>query len=292
MLQSMTGYGKADISLPEKKITIEIKTLNSKTTDVNLKLPQTLRDREMEIRQLLASELERGKIDCILSSESNEGNNLSVINREAFLSYSTQIQELMQEQGMKISADTLLQAILRMPDTVRIEKAELAEAEWNEIQSGILHAIAEVKKFRKQDGTTIASGFRAGIGIIIDLLSQVERFEKQRIEKISDKILKGIEELRLGEEVDKNRFEQEMIYYIEKLDISEEKARLGHHCRFFLDTMDKEDAAGKKLSFILQEIGREINTLGSKANDHDIQQRVVNMKDELEKIKEQTANVL
>lgn len=288
----MTGYGKAEAQLTDKKITIEIKTLNSKSGDIGVKLPPVLREKEMEFRQILANGLERGKIDCNLNIEYNEGISPTVINKDAFISYTRQLNEIAEESGLKISADTIVQAILRLPEAVRTDKNELSQTEWDEIMKAFSKAVSLVNDFRGQEGKVIGTDFKKQVSLILEYLEDLEKYEKSRIEKVKDKLMKGLDELKIGDSIDKNRFEQELIYYLEKMDVSEEKSRLRNHCSFFLETLAAGGSVGRKLSFIAQEMGREINTLGSKANDHDMQQRVVKMKDELEKIKEQTANVL
>ena len=291
MLLSMTGYGKSEVVLSDKKIIIEVKALNSKNTDTNIKLPLAFREKELEIRQLISERLNRGKIDCIIYYEMNEGVSPVNINTEAVKNYYRELSRLAEELNVE-TGESLFQAVLRLPDIVKVEKPELEEPEWNEIRKGLESALAQLEQFRKQEGQAMQNDLKQRIEEITTYLKDLSIFEKGRIEKIREKIEKSLRELNLQDEIDRNRFEQELIYYMEKLDISEEKTRLLNHCRYFTETMNTAEAAGKKLSFISQEIGREINTIGSKANDSDIQHIVVKMKDELEKIKEQSLNIL
>jgi uncharacterized protein (TIGR00255 family) len=286
----MTGYGKAEVLLPDKKVTIEIKSLNGKNSDTNVKSPMIYREKEIWIRKILQDTLKRGKIDCFISYEMNEGSTSSSINPIVFKAYFHQIEALKKE--LKLSDENIISTILRLPDTVKAEKIDLDEKEWQKVEEGIFRALNELQQFRKQEGEVLAEEMKTRVQNILDLLASVDKFEKDRIEKLKYRIIKSLEELKLSETLDSNRLEQEMIYYLEKLDVSEEKSRLENHCRYFLESMEEDEEAGKKLSFISQEMGREINTLGSKANDSDIQRIVVQMKDELEKIKEQSLNIL
>lgn len=290
MLESMTGYGKAELNLPDKKITIEIKSLNSKNIDTSVKVPVFYREKEMQIRKVIQEELRRGKIDFNIYYELNEGITPSSVNTDVFKSYYKQLSALTEEMGL--DQGDLLATILRLPDSIKIEKIEPDEKEWLEIEKGINSALSELKKFRIQEGRAMSNDLESRVKKIQEYLKSVEPFEKERISRLRDRIIKALDELKLSETLDTNRFEQEMIYYLEKLDISEEKTRLENHCNYFLETLDNEGDTGKKLSFISQEMGREINTLGSKASESNIQHIVVKMKDELEKIKEQILNVL
>lgn len=290
MLLSMTGYGKAELNLPDKKVTIEIKSLNSKNMDTNIKCPMIYREKELEIRKMIQESLKRGKVDCTIYYELNEGVAPSRINQPVFESYYRQISEL--REKLEIGDSDLIAAILKLPDTIHTEKMTLEEGEWQEMKKGLESAISDLQDFRKQEGDSMEKDLTDRIHLILELLASVEPYEGSRIEKLKERINKSLEEIRLKEEADNNRFEQEMIFYLEKLDITEEKTRLENHCRYFMETINTEKEAGKKLNFISQEIGREINTLGSKANQSDIQHIVVRMKDELEKIKELVLNVL
>jgi uncharacterized protein (TIGR00255 family) len=291
MLKSMTGFGKSEMVFPDKKITIEIKTLNSKGTDISVKLPQAYRSLEMQIRQLAAEKLERGKIDVLFTVDLNEGAVASIINTTVVKAYYNQFALITKELNI-MPGETILSAILRLPDAVKTERGEQVENEWSEVSMLVEQAINEVEKFRVQEGAVLRNDVMKRINLILQKLDNIKPFEKPRIERIREKIGNSLLELKLPEEPDKNRFEQEIIYYLEKLDITEEKVRLRNHCNYFLETMDIKEPSGKKLGFITQEIGREINTIGSKASDSDIQKLVVEMKDELEKVKEQVLNVV
>lgn len=290
MLHSMTGYGKTQISLADKKITIEIKSLNSKNIDINLKIPSIYREKELIIRNLIHNSLKRGKIECSIFYELNEGLNTTNINPQVFKNYYKQLQLLQEE--LKIENSDLISSILRLPDTLKSQKTELDEGEWVVIEHGIIDALAQLTEFREQEGAAMQEDLLLRSNNILKLMESLLPFEGNRIEKLKTRINKSMEEFFQSEKTDKNRFEQEMIFYIEKLDISEEKVRLLNHCNYFNETLTNEAEPGKKLAFISQEMGREINTIGSKANDSDMQHIVVNMKDELEKIKEQTLNIL
>jgi len=287
----MTGYGKAECLLADKKLTIEIKSLNSKQLDVNTRLPSLYKEKEINIRQVLASELERGKVDCSfyyeLSGEAVSG----TINEPVVKDYYQQLYRISGELGLQASLE-LLSTVMRMPDTIRTEKPELQETEWTMVEAALKKALDQVNIFRTQEGESLDGDLRQRVDAIVRKLEEVEDYEKERINQVRERIGKHLEEYGLKDAVDENRFEQELIYYIEKLDISEEKVRLANHCSYFLETMEDMGPAGKKLGFISQEMGREINTLGSKANHKELQKLVVEMKDELERIKEQILNVL
>lgn len=291
MIRSMTGYGKAECLLPDKKLTIEIKSLNSKQMDTSVRLPSLFKEKELEIRQLISSSLERGKADCILYYELVEGAASGTINEPVVKNYYEQLYRISGELGLKASLE-LLSTVMRMPDTIRNEKPELEEEEWNVVKKGLEQALQQVNGFRHQEGKVLERDLKERIHAISDKLAQVEPYEEDRIRQIRERIGNNLVTYLKKSEVDENRLEQELIFYVEKLDISEEKVRLAHHCNYFLETMEDESPSGKKLGFISQEIGREINTLGSKANHADIQRLVVEMKDELERIKEQILNIL
>jgi len=290
-MKSMTGFGKAELELPNKKISIEIKTLNSKQVDLNTRMPGIYRGKDLEIRALLTNKLERGKIDFSIYVEQNgDGVDFS-INKGLATQYYSAIKEL---------ADTLdqpnfsnyLPIILKMPDVMKPEKENFDEEEWAQIEKAIIDALIQVDEFRTQEGQSLKDEFLMRIHTIMDLLIAVEPFETKRIDYVRARMKKNMNDFIEDGKVDQNRFEQELIYYIEKIDITEEKVRLKKHCDYFLESMIDESAGGKKLNFISQEIGREVNTLGSKANDVDMQKIVIQMKDELEKIKEQLFNIL
>lgn len=285
----MTGFGKEEATIKNKRVSVEIRSLNSKGLDVNTRMPNLYREKELSLRNLLSEKLERGKIDFSINVESSEGIRGTQINKTVVKNYHAQLKSIAKE--LKVEQNDLMGMIMRLPDVMKSEKEEFDEAEWKQILKLIESAIKKLDVFRAREGKVLENDLRKRIDLILKSLSVVEQDDNDRIIAIREKIRKGIEELVTKDKVDNNRFEQELIYYIEKLDITEEKVRLKTHCDFFLKTMN-EAASGKKLGFISQEIGREINTIGSKANDASIQKIVVQMKDELEKIKEQLNNVL
>ncbi len=291
MIKSMTGYGKAECLLADKKLTIEIKSLNSKQMDTNARLPSLYKEKELEIRQLLTSELERGKVDCSFFYELSGETAPATINEPVVKSYYQQLYKISGELGLQASLE-LLTTVMRMPDTIRTEKQELDEKEWIKVKDALTKAVGQLNDFRTQEGKSMDIDLRQRVEAISSKLEKVESYEKERVDLVRERIAKHLEDFVKKDTVDENRFEQELIYYIEKLDISEEKVRLANHCTYFLETMEDEGPAGKKLGFISQEMGREINTLGSKANHKELQKLVVEMKDELERIKEQVLNVL
>ncbi len=296
MIQSMTGYGKCVAEYNGKKIHAEIKSLNSKALDLSTRLAPLYREKEMEIRQLISTSLERGKVDFNLWIEKDEVASVATINKEIVGEYFSQIKDLSKSlnldmSGVQDSCDWM-KVLLRLPDVMtRSEVEELAEDEWAVARTAVEGAINALVDFRKQEGEALAKKFTEKIENIRTYLSQIEPYEKERTEKIRQRILDSLEQ-HIGGEYDKNRLEQEMIYYIEKLDISEEKQRLTNHLNYFLETMADGKGQGKKLGFIAQEMGREINTTGSKSNQAEMQNIVVMMKDELEQIKEQVLNVM
>lgn len=293
MLRSMTGFGKASVEAGLKKLTIEIRSLNSRGMDINLKVPSTFREWENDIRNLLSVSLVRGKVDLSITQESGETSELPVISKEAVRNYYDQMNLIATELGVSTKDSMhLYLAALKMPDTTKSAREIPTEKEWEALQNGLRQALDQVSDFRKLEGEKLEEDIDSRILLILDKLKQTSDFEKERIRKIRERIGKQLSESSLSQEPDKNRFEQELIYYLEKLDITEEKVRLKKHCEYFLETMKETESPGKKLGFIAQEIGREINTLGSKANDFEIQKLVVQMKDELEKIREQLMNVL
>ena len=291
MIRSMTGYGKAIAETPQKKITIEIKSLNSKQLDLNAKLPWLYKEKEPEIRNLVSQTLDRGKIDISVYFDILEDEGVPVINKSIVKNYYKQLKEIAGELEINID-DQILPIIMRLPDSLKTEKPELPEDEWAIVKKQILGSINVLDLYRIEEGKSIETDLRKRISGILDSLTAVETFEPGRIEKVREKLMSILKENNGTENLDKNRFEQELIFYLEKFDINEEKVRLKKNCEYFLETIETPSPNGKILSFIAQEIGREINTMGSKANDASIQKLVVMMKDELEKIKEQTNNIL
>jgi uncharacterized protein (TIGR00255 family) len=300
MIFSMTGYGKAEKQVANnKKLIVEIRSLNSKSIDLNVRIAPQLRSKELEIRTLIGQRLERGKIDLSIyyqdAAQSEEAASYTPINREAFAYYYKELTSLQQELGWANNQD-IVGAILRMPDVTKIQESnEISDEEWAVVLHTIEEAISQFNAFRKQEGASLYQMFCDKLDTIATLLAEVEPYEQSRIEKIKARIEANLEQLSAATQqaVDHNRLEQEMIFYLEKLDITEEKVRLTNHLRYFRETMDSEGAGvGKKLGFIAQEMGREINTLGSKSNQSEMQIIVVKMKDILEQIKEQVLNVL
>jgi uncharacterized protein (TIGR00255 family) len=287
----MTGYGKAECLLPGKKLTIEVKSLNSKQLDINTRLPALYKEKELEIRQLIATQLVRGKVECSFYYEVTDDGGTGTINETVVKNYYEQLYKISGELGLETSLE-LLSTVMRMPDTIRSEKPELEDEEWKAVKTALQQALQHVNGFRVQEGEALDNDLRERVGSISDKLSNVKQHEEDRIHQIRERIGNNLAAYLKKEEVDENRLEQELIFYIEKLDISEEKVRLANHCKYFLNTLEDSGPSGKKLGFISQEMGREINTLGSKANHTEIQRLVVEMKDELERIKEQILNVL
>jgi uncharacterized protein (TIGR00255 family) len=287
----MTGYGKADCEFQQKKITIEVKSLNSKQLDLNLKIPVFYKEKEFDIRNELSKELERGKVDIFINVDQTNDDTSVNINPGIIKNYYTQIVSLSKEMGLSVPED-IMNTLLRLPDALKAEKQELTEEEWKTLLQCLRKAIVSLNEFRAQEGAALAKDIISRIEKIKGYAENLAPYESQRVEKIKQRIRLNMEELAAKDKLDENRMEQEFIFYIEKLDITEEKVRLANHNKYFLETLNETDSPGKKLGFITQEIGREINTIGSKANDADMQKIVVNMKDELEKIKEQINNVL
>ncbi|WP_333616061.1 YicC/YloC family endoribonuclease [Bacteroides pyogenes] len=292
MIQSMTGYGKATAELPDKKINVEIKSLNSKAMDLSTRIAPAYREKEMEIRNEISKVLERGKVDFSMWIEKKEGaENDTPINQSVVEGYYKQIQTISDNLAIPVPADWF-QTLLRLPDVMtKTEVQEVSEEEWKVVHETILEAIRQLVEFRKQEGTALEKKFREKINNITTLLEAVAPYEKERVEKVKERITDALEKT-LSIDYDKNRLEQELIYYIEKLDVNEEKQRLGNHLKYFISTLGNGSGQGKKLGFIAQEMGREINTLGSKSNHAEMQKIVVQMKDELEQIKEQVLNVM
>ncbi len=285
MIQSMTGFGKHVIQLPSKKITIEIKSLNSKSLDLNARMPSAYKEKELQLRKTIASALVRGKVDFGLYVENTGNATTSVINEVVVKQYMSQLSEI-----AKVEDVQLLEMAMRMPDAMKTEREDIDEKEFLAIEKALEVALKEINKFRSEEGQVLDDDFVARINTIKSLLVEVVNLDKDRLGTIRERLEKAVSDLKT--DLDANRFEQELIYYLEKYDITEEKVRLANHLDYFITTLTSKDSNGRKLGFICQEIGREINTIGSKANFAPLQQVVVQMKDELEKIKEQMLNVL
>jgi uncharacterized protein (TIGR00255 family) len=291
MVQSMTGFGKATGEYNGKKIVVEVKSLNSKQLDISTRLAGLYREKDIEIRNEVSQGLERGKIDLALYIENSVKETVTQINQSMVEAYFKQIKLISQNTGIEIPANWF-EIILRLPDVMKTETTELDDNEWIEVKKILADAILQLKAFRIQEGKSLELVFREKIGHIATLLEEIAPFETERVEKIKAKLEENLQNIADKFDYDKNRLEQELIFYIEKLDVNEEKVRLKTHLDYFIETMNKEHAPGKKLGFITQEIGREINTLGSKSNHSEMQKIVVLMKDDLEQIKEQVLNVL
>jgi uncharacterized protein (TIGR00255 family) len=287
----MTGFGKTEFEVGNKKITLEIKSLNSKQLDINTRIPAMYREKDIEIRRLISEMLIRGKVDFALYLDNLGTESTSRINAAIVKDYYRQLKTIHKELGLEVH-ETIINSILRLPETVKMVYDELDETEWLEVRENLIKTLDELNRFRDQEGLALKADIETNIQNILDLLSQVEPHETQRMENVKNKIMDSLNEMQQNGNIDKNRFEQELIYYMEKLDINEEKIRLANHCSYFTETMAENEPSGRKLGFIAQEIGREINTLGSKANESNLQRIVVQMKDNLEKIKEQVLNVL
>ena len=286
----MTGFGKVTAELPSKKVTVEIKALNSKQLDLSTRIPSIYKDKEMELRSLLLQSLERGKVEFNIFIEYIGKDTPTQINLAAVENYYNQIKVIAEKLNISVPNDWF-QTLLRMPDAIKSETVEPDESEWEVVLETVKDAIKHLCDFRIQEGAMLQKLFEQKIANIATLLKEVEKYEGERIEKIKARIMDNLQKIA-EKDYDKNRFEQEMIYYIEKLDITEEKVRLQNHCNYFREVARSEEGVGRKLGFIAQELGREINTLGSKANEATMQKMVVEMKDELEKIKEQLLNIL
>jgi len=291
MIRSMTGFGKTEFEVGTKKITLEIKSLNSKQLDINTRVPSMYREKDLEIRRLISEMLTRGKVDFAIYLDNLGTESTSRINTAIIKDYYGQLKSVHRELGLTIN-ESIMQSIMRLPETVKMVYDELDETEWLVVRENLVKTLENLNVFRDQEGLALKVDIDANIANILDLLNQVEPFETQRMENVKTKIKESLDALQLNGSLDKNRFEQELIYYMEKLDINEEKVRLANHCSYFTETMNEDEPSGRKLGFIAQEIGREINTLGSKANESNLQRIVVQMKDNLEKIKEQVLNVL
>ena len=291
MIQSMTGYGKAVVAFKEKKIHVEIKSLNSKQLDLNTRIAPLYREKEMEMRQMVAEALIRGKVDMSVWVEKDMAVDPTPINAQLVENYYQQIKTIAEKTGIPAPEDWFY-TLLRMPDVMtKTDVEELDDEEWAVVKGGVAEALKNLVDFRTQEGAALQKKFAEKIDNIAKLMGEIEPFEKSRVEKIKARIIDGLQQIPSAE-YDKNRLEQELIYYIEKLDISEEKQRLANHLKYFRDTMNEPAGQGKKLGFIAQEMGREINTTGSKSNQAEMQNIVVKMKDELEQIKDQVLNAL
>lgn len=291
MIKSMTGYGKAVAETPQKRISFEIKSLNSKQLDLTTKLPWLYKEKEMEIRNIVSQKLERGKIDLVIYIDTLTDELVPTINRSAVINYFNQLKDISDEIGIE-NNEQMLSIIMRFPDTLNNEKPELSENEWTLVKKQLNEALNMVDLYRLEEGNALEKDIRNSIRRILESLDRVESFEEGRIEKMREKLMSILSGSSATENIDMDRFEQELIFYLEKYDINEEKVRLRKHCEYFVETLDSSSSSGKVLGFITQEIGREINTIGSKANDASIQKLVVMMKDDLEKIKEQALNIL
>ncbi|MBC6997378.1 YicC/YloC family endoribonuclease [Cytophaga sp. FL35] len=285
MIQSMTGFGKHVIQLPSKKITVELKSLNSKNLDLNARMPSSYREKELELRKVIASSLVRGKVDFGLYVEFTGEETSAEVNRPAVENYMSQLREIAAGDELR-----LLDMALRMPDALKTDREDIDEEEYEHIKEAVTQALKEINLFRSEEGQVLENDFVQRIETLQQLLKSVEQMDPERQSDVRERLKKAVSDLQT--DVDANRFEQELIYYLEKYDITEEKVRLANHLKYFSSTLSSADSNGKKLGFISQEIGREINTIGSKANYAPMQQLVVQMKDELEKIKEQMLNVL
>ncbi len=291
MLLSMTGFGRAVGSHKDKTITVEIRSLNSKFTDIRFKLPQSYREKELELKKLVNDKSERGKVDVLVDTKSMQGDEDYALNEVLFTKYYERLSNLAKTNGMP--QGDLMQAILKLPNVVATNDSEIEDEEWTALTATVKEALKKFHQFRLDEGKSIEEDLKGRIHEILNSLAALAPFEAERIPKIRQRMMQNLEEFLGKENVDKNRFEQEVLFYIEKIDINEEKVRLEQHCKYFLEQLATPNTLkGRKLSFISQEIGREINTLGSKAYSSDIQRHVVKMKDELEKIKEQVLNAV
>jgi|TARA_B110000093_G_scaffold70158_1_gene76118 uncharacterized protein (TIGR00255 family) len=288
MIQSMTGYGKSVLHLSDKKVTIEVKSLNSKNLDLNVRMPSYYREKELAVRKELATKLVRGKVDFSIYIEMTADETSTTVNKGVVSEYMQQLRNVVQT-GSSNDVELLKMAV-KMPDALKTEREELNEDEWAQINTNIQEAIKDIIQYRIDEAASLEDDFKLRIKNIQHYLEEVKSFDDARIEFVKERLKKAIDELKVT--TDENRFEQELIYYLEKLDINEEKVRLANHLTYFLQELDTEDSNGKKLGFIVQEIGREVNTIGSKANFAPMQKAVIQMKNELEKIKEQILNVL
>lgn len=290
MIKSMTGFGKTNLAIPSKSIIVEIRTLNSKQLDLSTRIAPLFRDKENEIRSIVSQRLERGKIDVSVYLEKNETAPLTV-NKSLAKNYFDELTSLSLELQNPVPSDLFIQ-VLRMPDVMTADKEELSEELWEQLCQAVEETCQKTDDFRMKEGKVLASDFENRVKLIDSYIDKITPYETQRVANQKNKFLASFAELQLKDKYDPNRLEQEMIFFVEKLDITEEKVRLRKHCAYFLETMAEKESKGKKMGFIVQEMGREVNTIGSKCNDFNIQQIVVQMKDEVEKMKEQLANIL
>ena len=290
MIKSMTGFGKGEVSLPNKKITVEVRSLNSKQLDLSVRMPGIYRQKEFDLRSAAAAAIQRGKADISVTVENTTVSTSATVNKEIFAEYMRQVNEALTFSGVSAEYDAIIPAVLRMPEVVSAQTENLSEEESAALMQALELALVQFNAFREQEGATLITDLLRRVDMIEEYKRQVEPFEATRAETIKNRIRENLAQLKV--DVDTNRLEQEMIFYIEKLDITEEKVRLANHCNYFREVAAAEEAVGRKLGFIAQEMGREINTLGSKANEANMQILVVKMKDELEKIKEQVLNIL
>jgi len=291
MIRSMTGYGKAMLETAHRKITVEVKTLNSKQADISVKLPWIYKEKELEVRNMILRKLERGKIDLYVSFDTMEEELAPVINRNIVRNYYAQMNEISEELGLGSGID-LLSIVMRLPETLKTERPELTEDEWRQVSGLIENVLSMTDLYRIEEGKALEADLSRSVQKILQSLENLAAVEGDRQVRMRDKLTALLKEAVGTENIDQNRFEQELIFYLEKLDINEEKVRLKKHCDYFTETMNNSGLNGKMLNFISQEMGREINTIGSKANDAAMQKLVVMMKDELERIKEQSLNIL
>lgn len=290
MYKSMTGYGKAVCELSSRTISIEVKSLNSKSLDLNIRIPSVFKEKELQIRNLIAQHLDRGKVDFSIYSENKPGVSQSRINLPAIETYYQQFREI--PFFSNLSDEAILTNIMRLPDSVDSGREEIGEEEWPILEAEIISVLQQVDEFRRTEGIQLRKDVLLRLDTILNLIPKVEEYEPDRINRIKVRIQEQLTDILTNNTIDSNRFEQELIFYLEKLDITEEKVRLKAHCEFFREVSNQPEPGGKKLGFIVQEMGREINTMGSKASHQQIQRIVVEMKDELEKIKEQLLNIL
>lgn len=290
MLLSMTGFGRATQTFKDKTITVEIRSLNSKIPDFRFKVPLNFKEKELEVRRIVSEKVERGKVDMAISCKSLIGEDGYALNMPLFKRYYAELSRAADE--LDLPKDDFMSSILRLPDVVTNNENELSDEEWTAVEQTLLEAIEIFGEFRKTEGAVMEAALKGHVQGILENLEAVTPFEVERVGKIRQRMKQSLEEFLGRENVDKNRYEQEVLFYLEKIDISEEKVRLGQHCKYFMDELNKKDGRGRTLNFISQEMGREINTLGAKAYSSDIQHLVVKMKDELEKIKEQLANIV
>lgn len=290
MIKSMTGFGKGEVALPSKKITVEVRSLNSKQLDLAVRMPGIFRQKEFELRSVAAAAIQRGKADITVTVENTAVSTSATVNKEIFGEYMRQVNEALIYSGVSADYDAIVPAVLRMPEVVSAQTESLTEEESAALMQALNIALEQFNSFREQEGATLIADLLRRVDLIEEYKRQVEPFEATRAETIKNRIRENLAQLKV--DIDTNRLEQEMIFYIEKLDITEEKVRLKNHCNYFREVAAAEEAVGRKLGFIAQEMGREINTLGSKSNEANMQILVVKMKDELEKIKEQSLNIL